>query len=277
MSFLSNSNNIISTILLILPFIFPPFSFSFSISTILNIVSLLFSILIGFFIAAATTDYLRLQSLISELDANLIHIFRLGKLIQPSAAEKLANAIDEYIVAILDFSLLDWVPHTKKEFEKIIETIDEISPSNETGLFPHLKIAEADLSKKNQEIFLATKKIVSGKHWLILILLAILIGIMLLSLRNGQWLFSLISAIILFVIYQVLILLNDIDSNAFLAKKLSYQNPQEIFRAIGKLQYYPEIAIKNRWAKEPNKNYRIGIYKDYPRSLDKEIKIVQKN
>lgn len=260
-----------------MPFVLPSFHFDFDISTTLTIISLLFTILIGFFIGASTTDYLRLQSLISELNADLIEIFDFGKIIQPSFAKKLANAIDQYMIAILDFPFLNWVPHTQKQFEEIAKTIDEMNYTDEKGLslFPYLLVAKSDLNKKNQEIFLSTEKIVSVKHWFILIALAILIGIMLLSLRNGQWLFSLISAIILFVVYQALTLLNDIDSNVFLANKLSYQNPQEVFLAIGKLKYFPQGAVADKKLKQLQEDYRIGIYKNYPKSFEKEIKIVR--
>lgn len=272
-------NIIVAAILLAIPFLAPSFNFSFNISTILTIISLLFAILIGFFIAAATTDYLRLQTLVSNANSDLIEIFRLGKLIQPTSAQKIADKIDQYMIAILDFPLLNWVPGTKREFDELAKATEEVEPSEGKGLalFNYLQKAKNDLYKINQEMSLAAKEIVSGRHWLILISLATIIAILLLSLRDGNWLFSLLSGIILVVIYQTMYLLKEIDSNLFLAHKLAYQNPQEVFQSIGKLKYYTETAIKNHWANEPEESYRIGIYKNYPKSFEKEIKIVKKN
>ena len=271
-------NFIIITALIIIPFILPYFHFNFDISTILTVISFLFTILVGFFIGATTTDYLRLQTLISNLDASLIEVFSLSKLIQPSSAKKITNVIDQYVIRILDYPLFEWFPNTKKEFDQLTKAIEQIDPTNKKGvaLFPHLQRTKTDLERTNQEIFLATGKIVSSQHWAIIISLAIIIAILILSLRDGYWFFSLLNGIILVVIYWILRLLNEVDSNEFLAKKLAYQNPQQIFQAIGKLKYYPEMAIINKWAKEPQENYRIGVYKNYPHSFEKEIKIVKK-
>lgn len=180
---------------------------------------------------------------------------------------------------MLDYPLCEWVPNTRKEFNQLTKAIEHIEPTNEKGLalFPHLQKRKTDLEKTNQEIFLATEKIVSGRHWAIIISLAIIISVLMLSLRDGYWLFSLINGIILVAIYWILRLLNEVDSNEFLAEKLAYQNPQQIFQAIGRLKYYPETAIINKLVKEPQENYRIGIYKNYPHSFEKEIKIVKKN
>lgn len=271
-------NILIAIILFAVPFIVPDFKFSFDISNTLTIVSLLFAVLVGFFIAAATTDYLRLQTLISDANADLMGIFSLGKLINPPLATKIADAIDKYLIAILDFPFLAWVPNTKNEYEELTKIVKEINPTDEKGLalFPYLITAKGNLNRTNQEITLAAKKIISPKHWFILISLVTLMGTLLLSLRNGQWLFSLIIGVILFAIYQILTLLHQIDDNEFLADKLSYRNPQEVFQAIGKMQYYPERTIKNRWVKIPKESYRIGVYKNYPKSFEKEIKIVER-
>jgi len=272
-------NGTIAAILMILTFLLPDFHFAFDISVILTIVSLLFAILVGFFIGTATTNYLRLQTLISNANADLIQIFRLSKLIQVSSGEKIANVIDEYMIAMLDFPFLKWVPNTKKEFNEVTKAVEEVDPLNEKGLslFSHLQNAKSDLDRTNQEISLAAEEVVSGRHWFILISLALIIATLLLSLRDGYWVFSFVNGVLLVAIYQILTLLKEVDSNVFLAEKLGYQNPQQVFQAIGKLQYYPEVAITKRWAKEPQENYRIGVYKDYPSSLEKEIKIVYKD
>ncbi len=142
---------LVVAILLLAPFILPVFHFTFDISLTLTVVSLLFAIFAGFFISTTTTNYLRLQSLISNANSDLIKMFRLSKLIQPSSAEKIANLIDQYMIAILDFSFLDWIPNTQKEFNKLTETIEEISPVDDKGLalFPYLHETKYYLYQKN--------------------------------------------------------------------------------------------------------------------------------
>ena len=83
---------------------------------------------------------------------------------------------------------------------------------------------------------------------------------------------SVIVGVILFAIYQVLILLADLDSNKYLARKLGFKTPQYVFRAIGRLPYYPESVLG--WLK-PTRPYRVGVYKNYPKSFEKTIRIVE--
>lgn len=269
---------VVPIVVFILPFALPYFHFTFDLGRIFTFISFLFAILLGFFIGAATTNYFRLQTLISTMNANIISAFNLGKLIQPSLAEKLSDVIDRYLIATLDFDLLAWVPNTKQEFFEVLQTFDEISPQDQKGfaLLSSFEREKNSLSTANQEILLASKEVIGRRHWFILIALAVLVAVMILELRDGSRLFSFINGIILLALYQALILAKDVDSNLFLAKKMAYEGPQEVFRTIGKLPYYPEIAIADKRVKEPEGSYRIGVYKNYPHSFEKEIKIVQK-
>lgn len=255
----------------------PDFSFSFDISTVLNVVALFFTILIGFFIAAATSNYLRLKSLVSQANGGFISVFSLAKLIDSTGIERVANTIDQYMIAILDYDLLNYVDKTRKEFHTVMEALDEVTPQDSKGnaLLSQLHSQKTRLFEIHQEIALAVQRVVSRNHWLILIFLSLIIAIFLLSLRNGDWVFSLIVGVILFAIYRTLMLLYEIDSNLLLAKELSYENPQQVFEEIGKLPYYPEQAFSDQRAKRPRGAYRVGLYKNYPSSLEKEIRTIK--
>lgn len=65
---------LICLLLLLIAFNIPLFKLNFDVASILTVISFLFAILVGFFIAAATSNYLQLQSLIAEEDASLIII-----------------------------------------------------------------------------------------------------------------------------------------------------------------------------------------------------------
>ncbi|HEY4509240.1 MAG TPA: hypothetical protein VJC13_03125 [Candidatus Paceibacterota bacterium] len=60
----------------------------------------------------------------------------------------------------------------------------------------------------------------------------------------------------------------------FLSNQLSFDDPQQVFQGIGRPYYYPESALKKGYAKPKSKTYRIGVYKNYPKSFEKEIKLV---
>lgn len=270
---------IVPFLLLTASFLLPVYDFTFDIPTLLTVVSLIFAILVGFFIATATTNYLRLQSLVVDEDSTLISIFNLTKIVQPSSISKMRDVIDRYAISALDFELIDYVRKTQKEFGEVLSTIDEISPQDEKGLelFGNLQDKRGEIVRARQEITLVAKRVVTPLHWMVLIFLAILLIFLLLALRDGNWVASLITSALSLATYLVLVLLYEVDSNIFLEELLAYENSQQIFQAIGTLKYFPNHALNNQRIKAPEEDYRVGIFKDYPHSLEKEIKIIPKS
>lgn len=254
----------------------PPFNFDFDVNTILTVVVFLFTILAGFFIAAATSNYLRLQTLIADLNGGMISIFNLTKLIAPNSKERVADAVDKYIISTLDYDLLDFAGDTMKDFEKVVSVIDEVRPEN-SGVEPLIQNLHSEKTRlygNHQEMAMVAKTIVGPRHWTILILLSLLIALLILALRDRQIISSLVAVALIYTTYQILKLLQEIDNNLFLGKKLAFEDPQQVFRVIGRLPYYPRYAVKGNKIKIPEKVYRIGTYVDFPKSHDKKIEIM---
>ncbi len=265
-------------ILLSLPFVIPPISLQDDSGMLLTAISLLFAILVGFFIATTTSNYLRLQTLIADANAGLISIFSLIKGIDPQKLPEVAQAIDDYMIASLDYELLDYTDKTKKEFNRVLEVANSAEPQGEKGLalFSELHSRMDDLLTNDQEIALTSKRIVTPRHWFIIILLAILLGVSLLSFRTGSVVISLFIGVMFVTIYHIMVLIHEIDTNMFLSKQLSFEDPQQVFYGIGRPNYYPEYALKKGYAKPSSTTYRVGIYKNYPKSFEKkEIKLIK--
>ncbi len=264
-------------VLLVIPFVLPQVQLHDDSGILLTAVSLLFAILVGFFIATTTSNYLRLQTLIADANAGLISLSNLIKGIEPSKKPSIEQAIDEYMIAVLDFELLDYTEKTRKEFNQVLKIADGTEPTNEKGLalIPELHVRMDELLTNDQEIALTAKRIVTPRHWFIIILLAILLATSLLSFRTGSFLISLFVGIMFITIYHIMILIHEIDTNLFLSNQLSFDDPQQVFQGIGRHNYYPEYALKKGYAKPKTEVYRIGIYKNYPNSFEKEIKLVE--
>lgn len=270
-------NYIINGLILVIPFFIPLFNLTFDVGSILTVISVLFTILAGFFIAAATSNYLRLQTLITSLNASMISMFDLARIIDPASKEKVADAIDEYMISALDYDLLDFASKTEDELQKVVAVVDKIKPKNNHlgPLIQNLHDQKVSLYSSHQEMSVATKRIVGTRHWVILITLSSLIAMLTLELRDGQVLSYIMVSALLFAIYQVLKLLHEIDSNLFLAKKLAFETPQQVFRLIGRLHYYPKYALDAGVAKMTEIPYRVGVYTDSPNSYKKKIEIVK--
>ena len=268
---------VLQAVLLILPFVLPTFSIHDNGSTLLTAVSLLFAILVGFFIATTTSNYLRLQTLIADSNAGLISLYNLVKVITPSREEEMGEAVDNYMITALDYEFLDYADKTKKELGEVLGIVNSLEPEGEKGL---ALISEAhsrmdEILTNEQEIALTGKQIVTPRHWFIIILLAILLAVSLLSLTNGTVVASLFVGVMFVALFHILILIHDIDTNKFLSRQLSFKDPQQIFQGIGRLPYYPQYALEKGYAKPERGNYRVGVYKNYPTSLEKKIEIVE--
>lgn len=269
---------LVIVLLVAIVFFVPSFNFSFDVSTLLSVISLLFAILVGFFFAAVTSNYLSLQALVPQEDAMLINIYNHASLIDPKKAKELAEKIDDYMIAVLDYEILTYAPHVRKELKSIVETVDKIQPSDVRGqsLIQNLHNYKSSLFQINQQTNLVAQSILSFSHWCIIIMLSILIDILLLGLRTGNWINLAIIAVLFITPYLILNLLYELDSNLFLAKHLSFKLPQNVFEAIGRLHYYPETALKAGIVRHPEKPYRVGHYIDFPKSNRKTIKVVKR-
>jgi len=230
------------------------------------------------FFAAATSNYLRLQSLISAEDAALISLHNLPKFVDPKKAEQLADAIDAYMIAVLDHEILTYAPFVRQELRAVIEIVDSISCADPAGVavLQILQGSKISLFSLNGETALAAQRVINKSHWTIISILAISIIILLFGLRDGSLLSFLFTAAVIVVVFLTIRLLNDIDNNTFLAGHLAFEAPQYVFKSIGKLSYYPEIAFSLNPRLAPQVPYRVGVYKKFGKSFEKRIKVVRK-
>ncbi len=257
-------------------FVLPLYTANFDISNLLTVVSLLFAILLGFFIATATANYLNFQNNLGTEGASLIMLFNFGRLVQPKAEKKLAEAIDQYVIATLDFSLSEYVPKTEQEFTALLEVVDALKPRNDAAMvaLDHLHEEKSNLMRSRSAIALTAPRVTGSVHWVVIALLAAALAFLLFELRTGGLVLNIVSGILAAVLYLTLLVLYEVDGNKFLEEQLAYSDVQGIFRSIGKPIYYPEVAIANNIVRTPAATYRVGIYTDYPRSTAKVIKTV---
>lgn len=247
--------------LVVIAFVAPLFQFTFDIATFLTVISLIFAILTGFFFAAATSNYLRLQSLISEVNSGLVSVFALSKLIDEKGSVAVADAVDAYMIADLDYELLGFDMVKSKEFNELTNAVDGLKSHDERGvaLMGLLHETKESLRAAGFETALTSKTIISSGHWAILIALSLLVVILTLALRDTSFVSRAFVASICMTIYLVLQLLHSIDSNLFLAKNLAFQDAQKVFLGVGRLPYFPEYALRLGYARPRHPVYRVGI------------------
>lgn len=260
--------------------ILPTYGVGFDVSTFLTVVSLLFAILLGFFIAAATSNFMGFQASLGNEEGALQMIFNLGVLVQPSAKERLADAIDRYLIATFDYDLTDYVTKTQAEFSDLLQAVDGLEPEGDdkrsVAALAQLQRIKDNLLRARKGVEFAAPRVTTGIHWAVILILAGILTFLLFAIRDGDLLTGAIVGIFVASLYLILLLLHEVDNNTFLQESLAYTDAQGVFRAIGRLNYYPQHAIADRIVRPEEPEYRVGVYGNYPASTEKTIKVVSR-
>ncbi len=121
---------------------------------------------------------------------------------------------------------------------------------------------------------IAALHVTNPLHWFILILLSTVLIFLLFTLRTPENLFfNLTIGAVGAIIYFILLLLWEVDSNSFLEEQLACKDTQVIFRSLGQLPYYPAWALDEQNIVPLYPQYRIGTYTNLPSSHHKKITI----
>ncbi len=251
----------------------------FDMSKILSSSSTLFSILVGFFIASAMANFLRLKTLISTEIGALYSIYRFSTLMNKGLGKEVREVIDRYVTASFDWELENYVENTQKEFEKITDLFSgkNANPkgAKEQQILNSLMNNISILPATRNEISIVAKTTLNTLYWSLLIILA---GLTVFAVLMGtQFTFVSItlavsiSAAVVFALF----LLDEIDRNKLNEYDISFNNFNLLLINLGKLPYYLETDIKSGRVKpDLTKPYRLCKYKDFPNSLEKSITII---
>ncbi len=253
---LSYRDVVMGLFLIAIPFLLPIFKFS-DVNTLVAATSAVFAIVSGFFIADAMSNYLRLQTLIAEENAALMTLAIDVKKMDSAHKTVVYDAIDKYMIAQLEAKTLEHTSSTRQQVDGLDETLSKLKHKDST-LYDHILSAMEIIRTSRQEISLAAKRNLGFSHWTTLITLELVVITAVLALRDGELLMNIVVAAIIFSTYTVLILLREIDNNHLLEKKLSFENPRDVFHAIDKPPYYPSYSPKITRIPNENNEIRVG-------------------
>ena len=243
-------------------------------NTLLTVLAFLFGIIAGFYIVVATTDYNSLKNILAEETAAWIALYRNVSIYDQVAAEKLSSLIDEYIIRAFDYEIIDYAKSTGIEFDPIQKFIREL-PLKENLSSVHEEIL-ATMNKvitTRQQLTVLGTRTLSMFQWAVLMALAALFIVSLYGLRTGELFFDIATVAVSSSIILILLLIRDLDLYVWNERTFGYDIFENVFRSIGKLPYYPAESIKKDRVTPSEKEYRIGTYINFPKSLDRKIEI----
>lgn len=251
--------------------------FSFDFSAILSSASFLFSILVGFFIASAMGNFSRLKTLISQEAGGLIAIYRLTALVDSELSKKIADLIDNYIIARFDWELENYVEKTDKEFFAIFDVLKKVRPENkeEEDALYFIVNNLALLPAARSEIAIVGKSTLNRLYWGLLYALAFVVIVGLYGSIGAEISSKVTTVLLASTVILVLIVLDEIDKNKLNEHDVAFAGYNEVLKSIGKTKYYLDIDVKAGRVRLPEGEvYRLATYKNFPYSFEKEIKLV---
>ncbi len=243
-----------------LAFLAPEINVTDNLDVLVSATSAVFAIVAGFFIADAMSNYLRLQTLIAEENASLITLAHDAVLVNNEKKDAVHNAIDTYMIAQLDHGELNHILATSNEIDAIesaVEALGTARNAHAEEVYSHMLSAIEKIHACRQEIALAAKRNLTISHWATLGILGVLVIISVLGIRDSTLLMTIFAGTMIAGTYAVLILLREVDNNHLLENKLAFENPNEVFRALGRPPYYPEYAAKRFRVPDQNGNLRL--------------------
>ena len=245
-------------------------------NTILTVVAFLFGIIAGFYIIVTTTDYNSFKNILASESAAWICLYDNVLIYDKQYAEKLSQLIDEYEICAFDFELIDFAKSTEDKFRTIEMFMNDL-PYKENISSVHQNIRsnmDAIVTARQQAAVLGIKTL-SPFQWAILWSLAGLFVFSLYGLRTGELFFDIVTVVISSAVVLILFLIRDLDLYIWNEQTFGWDIFQNIFKAIGRLPYYPAESIESGRVRTPEKEYRLGRYIDFPKSRGRKIEVIK--
>ncbi len=213
----------------------PFFNLDQEIRNLMTASTFLFGIFAGFVIASRLTRYSRYRELLTNETGYLITLYQYALTVDKKYADKIAEAIEKYLLKSFKYKVYEYHEKTEAEFYNIFNQIKEYHVTEKKQKMEDQMFAMVrDMLKDREELFLLGKDKIN--FWLKTILMT-LSGAILFSLflTRSQEIYSNILVILLATsVLGVLFLINDLDKLKLYNKAISYDLYYRVFDAIHK-------------------------------------------
>lgn len=187
-------------------------------------------------------------------------------------ADKLSLLIDEYIRHAFNFEIIDYTKSTGAEFEAIKKFIRELPmKENSSSVYRRIREIMDEIISTRQQLTILSTKMLSLFSWTILFVLAGLFIFSLYGLRTGELFFEAVTVAISSSIVLILLLIRDLDLHIWNERTFSYDILENVLKSIGQLPYYTAESIEKGRVRPCDKDYRVGIYINFPKSPERRI------
>jgi hypothetical protein len=230
------------------------------VNSILAATAIFYSILLGFYIAAAMSNLSQLKTLIATETGSLIAVFHIVAMALPHRVNSTRETIDNYLIKRFDFEVDNYTEPTTNEFYAIFDVLKGAETKSEGEGAAINYIAETMLytGQARRGLTIVGAKVVNGASWLLLTTLSGIIVFTLFLMRDGTFESAIVSAFLAASAVLSLFILADVDGNRFGEEQFAIDTYQDVFSAMGLPHYYPKHYLEAGRYKPAIKTYRTG-------------------
>src|SRR3989344_9126930 len=177
---------------------------------------------------------------------------------------------------VLNWACVNFAKSTHAQFKTIETFIIELPyKENISSVHQNIRNNMDSIIVARQQLTVLGTKTLSSFQWTILSALAGLFIFSLYGLRTGELFFDIVTVVISSSVVLILLLIRDLDLYIWNEQTFGWDIFQNIFKAIGRLPYYPAESIESGRVRTPEKEYRLGRYIDFPKSRGRKIEVIK--
>lgn len=243
-------------------------------NTILTITTFLFGIIGGFYIVVTTTDYNSVKNILASETAGWISLHQNISIYDKQLADKFSRLVDAYVRRAFDYEIIDYAKGTHVEFEALKRMVRDIPLKNElSSVYEKIRDVMDEIIKSRQQLTVLGAKTLSPFQWFVLFILATLLVFSLYGLRSGELFFDIVTVAISSSVVLILLLIRDLDLYIWNEKTFGYDIFENVLKSVGQLPYYPAESLEAGRVNPSEKEYRVGTWLNFPKSLDRKVEI----
>lgn len=234
------------------------------IELILTISSFVFAILVGFFIARASSRFSEMRDAVAKEDALFLSFYKTAQAQGATFSAKIRDLIDRYYRISYDHELTHYTyKETTPMFIQMWDETVRLRPKKPEA-YDRLYDTLTDLeSCRNSAASISKEKINRGQ-WMILLILSAIILSSLFYLKTDEVYSVVVTILLSSSLVVVVLLLRDLQNFKFgVEGGLLEESGEEVFDAIGVLRYYNKHFLDKKHHVIPShvKQYRLGLHK----------------
>jgi hypothetical protein len=227
-------------------------------SLALSVTSILFGLLIGFFITQMWNKFtsIRMESA-NFREALLSMIGNMRRLQANEDVKQMFEArMEKFLIA---FIMISWdsLEEEERYFEAVTDTISDIDPVNDTDLRIYAELLDNESNALNARSKLSSlgKDSLMKLEWAVLLSLSGIITVSVLLLRDGTVFFNVLSTVLPSLVVLVMMLLDDLDNLRWGKSIVSFDPAQDALEELRKEKFFEKRFIEKGWVEEPE-SYR---------------------